>query len=104
MVNKDGEYHAKYTIKKTFSARVCISSDMKTYWVDTGFGIPIRGYYSNGESLDGDHPWVSSYYKPKLTKWEKSHIDRTCKHSIHIHSNFIPQKYKDLMAKRYSRK
>lgn len=102
-VNKDGEYHAKCTIRKTFSARVCISSDMKTYWVDTGFFFPIMGYYSNGNLLENSFE-VAYYGKPKLTKWEKSHIDRTCKHSIHIHSNFIPQKYKDLMAKRYSRK
>lgn len=102
-VNKDGEYHAKCTIRKTFSARVCISFDMKTYWVDTGVFFPIMGYYSNGNLLENSFE-VAYYGKPKLTKWEKSHIDRTCKHSIHIHSNFIPQKYKDLMAKRYSRK
>ena len=102
-VNKDGEYHAKCTIRKTFSARVCISFDMKTYWVDTGVGFPIAGYYSNGDRLENSFH-VAYYGKPKLTKWEKSHLKYGKNHDICIYSNVIPQKYKDLMAKRYSRK
>ena len=66
-VNKDGEYHAKCTIRKTFSARVCISFDMKTYWVDTGVFFPIMGYYSNGNLLENSFE-VAYYGKPKLTK------------------------------------
>ncbi len=102
-VNKDGEYHAKCTIRKTFSARVCISFDMKTYWVDTGVFFPIMGYYSNGNLLENSFE-VAYYGKPKLTKWEKSHLKYGKNHDICIYSNVMPQKYKDLMAKRYSRK
>ena len=102
-VNKDGEYHAKCTIRKTFSARVCISFDMKTNWVDTGVFFPIMGYYSNGNLLENSFE-VAYYGKPKLTKWEKSHLKYGKNHDICIYSNVMPQKYKDLMAKRYSRK
>lgn len=102
LINKDGLYRAKFTVKKLYTWRNWISFDHKTYYLEGDLDIPIKGYYSNGKTLDNTSYSIYYDFKPNITKWEKRHLKHgKNRPDIDIYCDTIPQKYKDMIYKSY---
>lgn len=90
ILNKDGVYRAKFTVKNPYSKRVWGYDAHDSYTVHTGCGVNINMNY-DGEAVGG-WGYILFYFKPNLTKWEKKHVNRKSNYHVSIVSEYIPKK------------